>query len=65
MNMFKRPSGIHAVSTSIAMVVDIHGVHHETVPGGGPEGMQLLRLGGYPKFGAPCIPFDVSCSPVW
>lgn len=42
-----------------AMVVDIHGVHHETVPGGGPEGMQLLRLGGYPKFGAPCIPFDV------
>lgn len=41
-----------------AMVVDIHGVHHETVPGSGPEGMQLLRLGGYPKFGAPCIPFD-------
>ena len=42
-----------------AMVVDIHGVHRETVPGSGPEGMQLLRLGGYPKFGAACIPFDV------
>ena len=42
-----------------AMVVDIHGVHHQSVPGSGPEGMQLLRLGGYPKFGAPCIPFDV------
>ncbi len=42
-----------------AMVIDIHGVHRETVPGSGPEGMQLLRLAGHPKFGAPCLPFDV------
>lgn len=42
-----------------AMLVDIHGVHRERVPGSGPEGMQLLRLAGFHDFGAPCIPFDV------
>ncbi len=42
-----------------AMLVDIHGVHRETVPGSGPEGMQLLRLAGHANFGVPCIPFDV------
>jgi len=42
-----------------AMLVDIHGVHREQVPGSGPEGMQLLRLAGFHDFGAPCIPFDV------
>jgi len=42
-----------------AMLVDIHGVHRETVPGSGPEGMQLLRLAGHPNFGVPCIPCDV------
>jgi len=42
-----------------AMLVDIHGVHRERVPGSGPEAMQLLRLAGVHDFGAPCIPFDV------
>ncbi|MFH1921545.1 MAG: hypothetical protein ABIP48_16900, partial [Planctomycetota bacterium] len=42
-----------------AMLVDIHGVHKESVPGSGPEGMQLLRLAGFHDFGAPSIPFDV------
>lgn len=42
-----------------AMLVDIHGVHRERVPGSGPEAMQLLRLAGFHDFGAPCIPFDV------
>lgn len=42
-----------------AMLIDIHGVHLQRQPGSGPEGMQLLRLAGYPNFGVPCIPFDV------
>ena len=42
-----------------AMVVDMHGVHLECIPGSGPEGMEFLRLAGYHNFGSPCIPFDV------
>ncbi len=42
-----------------AMLVDIHGVHHQRREGSGPEGMQLLRLAGFHNFGVPCIPFDV------